>query len=422
MSGAPRGERDGERRQLRAGDQRRREPDRVLEHPRRTWSGASTSTAAIRDVFVRDMAAATTSLVSRTAGSERDLGQQPSERASIDASGTRIAFETFASDLVPGGDVNGSSRRRARCATRPRSTTELVSRAPGLAGAQAGESSGTASISGNGDCVAFETFADEFVADAAGHRPPAGGGTGRCAATARSARCPARRRRRPAAGPARDSARHDRPGPLRRQHRAAPLPARQARQAAHPQAAADRGADPLHAVGGGDGDDPDRRAAPGAAAGEALRPRRGARRAGVHAGARSGAARSPAPGSRARTASRSPAACAAGACRPAPTGPRSGRGTRPATPPRGAGSASPCCASRDWRNSPPVAARGPRRDSPIPPRAARRGPSRCGRRRRTVSPCRRSAPRTASPDRRPRAPAARRRWSRPRPSVRRRRG
>ena len=116
----------------------------------------------IQDVFVRDMTAATTTLVSRTAGANGISGNNASDRVSIDASGTRIVFETFANDLVPGGDVNGSPDVLLRDTVA--NTTELVSRAPGIAGAQAAESSGSAAISGNGDCVAFQTTADEFVA------------------------------------------------------------------------------------------------------------------------------------------------------------------------------------------------------------------------------------------------------------------
>ena len=115
----------------------------------------------IQDVFVRDLAAATTSLVSRTAGANGISGNAASQRASIDASGTRIVFETFASDLVP-GDVNGAVDVLLRDTVA--NTTELVSRAQGVDGAQAAESSGTPSISGNGDCVAFQTTADEFAA------------------------------------------------------------------------------------------------------------------------------------------------------------------------------------------------------------------------------------------------------------------
>ena len=83
-------------------------------------------------------------------------------------------------------------------------TTELVSRGAGPGGAQAaGQSSGTPAISGNGQCVAFETTADSFTPMP---RAPITGASsrGRSAATARSARCPLRRpRRRRVAAPTR---------------------------------------------------------------------------------------------------------------------------------------------------------------------------------------------------------------------------
>lgn len=114
----------------------------------------------VRDVFLRDMGTATTSLVSRTAGANGISGNAGSDRPSIDAAGTRIAFETSASDLTP-GDANGQMDVLVRDTVAQ--TTELVSRGAGPDGAQAGVGSGTATISGNGDCVAFETTADAFV-------------------------------------------------------------------------------------------------------------------------------------------------------------------------------------------------------------------------------------------------------------------
>ena len=113
-----------------------------------------------RDVFVRDMAAASTSLVSRTAGANGISGNGISERAAMDASGTRIAFETTSSDLVP-DDANGATDVLLRDTSAL--TTELVSRGGGLLGAQAGVSSSVPSISGDGNCVAFETLADDLV-------------------------------------------------------------------------------------------------------------------------------------------------------------------------------------------------------------------------------------------------------------------
>ena len=113
------------------------------------------------DIFVRDVAAATTVLASRTSGPAGVSGNSGSERPSIDGSGTRIAFETFASDLVP-GDTNGTSDI-AVYDTAAQALT-LATRATGAAGAQLPEGGGTPSISGNGDCVAFETHADDVIA------------------------------------------------------------------------------------------------------------------------------------------------------------------------------------------------------------------------------------------------------------------
>ena len=123
--------------------------------------GGSDVNGGVRDVYLRDMAAATTTLVSRTAGVNGISGNGPSERPSIDAAGTRVAFETQANDLVP-DDVNGLGDVLVRDTAA--ATTELVSRGA----AQANAFSGTPSLSGNGDCVVFETFADNVAANPAG--------------------------------------------------------------------------------------------------------------------------------------------------------------------------------------------------------------------------------------------------------------
>ena len=67
--------------------------------------GASGNLAGV-DVFVRDIPTAQTELVSRTASAPSVSGNGSSEAPSIDAGGQRIAFESVASNLV-GGDVNG---------------------------------------------------------------------------------------------------------------------------------------------------------------------------------------------------------------------------------------------------------------------------------------------------------------------------
>jgi Tol biopolymer transport system component len=123
--------------------------------------GGGDLNGAVRDIYLRDMAAGTTDLVSRTAGVNGISGNGPSERPSIDAAGTRVAFETQASDLVP-GDLNGQGDVVVRDTAA--ATTEIVS----LGAAQANAFSGTPSLSGNGDCVIFETFADNVAANPAG--------------------------------------------------------------------------------------------------------------------------------------------------------------------------------------------------------------------------------------------------------------
>jgi Tol biopolymer transport system component len=104
------------------------------------------------DVVLRDVGAGATSLVSANAGG--GTGNSSSRRPSISADGTRIAFESLATDIVS-PDVNGAGDVLVR--DRATGLTERASHAPGTAGAQLDLSSGTPSISGDGNCVAFET-------------------------------------------------------------------------------------------------------------------------------------------------------------------------------------------------------------------------------------------------------------------------
>jgi hypothetical protein len=116
----------------------------------------------IGDIFLRDVATGTTTLVSRTSGANGISGNDTSDRASIDAAGDRVVFESAASDLVT-GDTNGTVDIFLRDAGA--GTTDLVSRAPTVL---ARVPSLTPTISGNGDCIAFETFSDRFVTMPAG--------------------------------------------------------------------------------------------------------------------------------------------------------------------------------------------------------------------------------------------------------------
>jgi Tol biopolymer transport system component len=112
----------------------------------------------VDDIFVRDLTGTTTTLISHGPGSA--AGSGPSDNPSISSDGTRIAFDTGASDLLL-GDTNSSREVLVRDLTA--GTLTLVSRADGAAGATANELAASPSISPNGHCVAFDSFADNLV-------------------------------------------------------------------------------------------------------------------------------------------------------------------------------------------------------------------------------------------------------------------
>jgi Tol biopolymer transport system component len=148
---------------------------------------------SIPDIVLRDVAAGTTTLVSRANGQNGVSGNSGSERPSISADGTRVAFESSATDLVSPDD-NGTFDVLVRDLTA--FTTERVSRAPGADGAQLDGSSGAPSISGNGDCIVFQTRAQN-----AGGLPP-GTDFNRVVARALRGDCPFGPVAAPAPGPA----------------------------------------------------------------------------------------------------------------------------------------------------------------------------------------------------------------------------
>ncbi|MCJ2033265.1 Hint domain-containing protein [Methylobacterium sp. J-068] len=119
--------------------------------------GGDTNSAS--DIFVRDLTANTTTRVSvATDGTPTTSGD--SSNASISADGTRVAFQSTATNLVS-RDTNGSSDIFVRNLTS--NTTTRVSIAND--GSQATSSSTAPSISGNGARVAFTSFANNLVAD-----------------------------------------------------------------------------------------------------------------------------------------------------------------------------------------------------------------------------------------------------------------
>ena len=180
-------------------------------------------------------------------GRRHDLARQPHDRSERDLGQRRLgtAVDRRVRDPHRVRDVRersgpgdaSTAARTCSCATRSRDrpSSSAGARCPT---ARRHAESGTPSISGNGDCVAFQTRADAVRGDAAGHRPH-GCSRGRCAATARSGRWrTAGAARRPAAGPRRPPT--PRVPSSRASARAAPLPRGQTRQAAHAHATGDR--------------------------------------------------------------------------------------------------------------------------------------------------------------------------------------
>ncbi len=111
----------------------------------------------VTDVFVRDLEALVTVRVSVGAGGLEANGY--SFRSSISADGSRVAFESEATNLVA-GDTN--TRADIFVRDRAAGTTVRVSRT--AAGAQSAGISGYPAISAGGHAVAFDSFADDLVA------------------------------------------------------------------------------------------------------------------------------------------------------------------------------------------------------------------------------------------------------------------
>jgi Tol biopolymer transport system component len=116
------------------------------------------------DVFVRDRATGTTERVSvATGGAEASAD---SRQPRISADGRYVAFASFAPDLVP-GDTNGV--RDVFVHDRVNDTTVRVSLVTG--GSQANGHSSRPTISGDGDRVAFQSTATNLVPGDANGQP-----------------------------------------------------------------------------------------------------------------------------------------------------------------------------------------------------------------------------------------------------------
>jgi Tol biopolymer transport system component len=119
------------------------------------------------DIFVRDMVANTTILVSRASGAAGVKGNGSSDDAAISGDGSRVAFASRASNLS-GSDRDHTPDVFVRDLRSE--TTTLVSRAGGRAGPKANARASQPAISADGRFVAFVSRASNLTSDDHDHR------------------------------------------------------------------------------------------------------------------------------------------------------------------------------------------------------------------------------------------------------------
>ena len=117
---------------------------------------------AFTNIFVRDLVANTTTLVSRRAGPNGAGANDNSRSPTISGEGGRIAFDSDANNLSTEDD-NGPANVFVRDLAA--ATNTLVSRATGPAGVGGNADSGTADISPSGRFVAFGSDANNLSGD-----------------------------------------------------------------------------------------------------------------------------------------------------------------------------------------------------------------------------------------------------------------
>jgi Tol biopolymer transport system component len=117
------------------------------------------SNDAVYDVFVRDLQAGTTTLASRATGATGAVGDQQSFDVSLSGDGRRVAFESDADNLDP--DSNDAVTD-VYVRDLDADATILVSRASGGAGPVGDGGSHRPSISADGRQVAFDSVADNL--------------------------------------------------------------------------------------------------------------------------------------------------------------------------------------------------------------------------------------------------------------------
>jgi Tol biopolymer transport system component len=115
---------------------------------------------SVRNVFVRDLAAGTTVLASRATGPSGAGGDDDSNIPAISSDGRYVVFYSDADNLAPGANPAATNIFVRDLVA---DTTTLVSRASGAGGAAADDDSGDPDISADGRYVVFESDADNLA-------------------------------------------------------------------------------------------------------------------------------------------------------------------------------------------------------------------------------------------------------------------
>jgi Tol biopolymer transport system component len=113
-------------------------------------------------VYLRDLAAGRTQLLDRATGPAGVVGNDDAESPAVSADGRLVAFTTKANNLDP-ADPGPSTLQDVYVRDTVAQTTLLVSRRSGLDGAKATTSARSAAMSADGRVVAFETGDDALA-------------------------------------------------------------------------------------------------------------------------------------------------------------------------------------------------------------------------------------------------------------------
>ena len=116
----------------------------------------------VNNIFVRDLVANTTTLVSRRAGASGAAANGDAVNPSISGDGNRVAFTSDANNLSNEDDNSVANVFVREIAA---ATVTLVSRASGAAGAPGSDNSGNPDLSPSGRFVAFESSANNLAPD-----------------------------------------------------------------------------------------------------------------------------------------------------------------------------------------------------------------------------------------------------------------